>query len=120
MFSMFSVIPTTQIKVLQNLNIFLDTEAERLSLDEDEAEADGQRDLREIGGKEDSGEIGVVVSTLQDEIRALALDPDTDVSCTDVLDFLCLQCCSSPFILDSFHGSIYPMCLPRCGNYWYI
>jgi hypothetical protein len=63
---------------LQNLNAFLDSEAERLAID-DVDESSEKRDLREIGGKEDSGEIGVIVSALQDDIRTLCMDGNREV-----------------------------------------
>jgi hypothetical protein len=56
--------------------MFLDSEAERLAITKDDA---AERDLREIGGKEDSGEIGVVISELQVPIRELAVHADSDV-----------------------------------------
>lgn len=59
-----------QTQVLTNLKMFLMHEEERMTADKGE---DEERDLTEIGGREDSGEIGVIVGVLNRSILTASL-----------------------------------------------
>eukprot|EP00041_Stephanoeca_diplocostata_P021043 m.482398 g.482398 ORF g.482398 m.482398 type:complete len:1676 (+) comp21722_c0_seq2:222-5249(+) len=79
-----------QVQVLTNLKMYLVYEEERMSSEKGEEE---ERDLTEIGGREDSGEIGVIVGVLNRSILTASLSSSTKLrqAAFDVLKLILRQ-----------------------------